>query len=421
MLHQFRWVLDENCPEGCYAYIRFKNVDINSIDHGSIYISSKIIEEPDFTAQNLLFILMHELLHIIFLHGPRMGDRNPVLWNLAGDQVINSLLKRQFQNLSQKSMPVPFKGYGTIGGCICYEEIKGVKVDVPGITIEQIYDLLKQESDKYKFTKISSANGIDTYEVENTETGEKFRVSINQNTREKTSASDRFYRLSKEIYNSSRRGNESGDLYEVFNEFFKSEIPWDDVLRDIIKKSIVPVPNGRGWKTLNKMFLPLGYTLPGVIYDEEVKIDTAIISIDTSGSIGTKELQKFADILVESMDFFKELILICHDSTITQEEKFTSDRKEELKKYISDIGFRGRGGTSHNDVFKRIEEINSSLYEGVSIVLSLTDGYSDIPESWNKYEWSRKNEIPICFIITEHGSVPNICSTNREVKHVKIN
>ena len=97
MLHKFNWVIDENCPDEALAYVKFKNKDINELDDGSIYFNGKFIAEPDFVYQNYFMILIHEFMHITFCHGIRRKDRDPMVWNLAADHVINAMIKRTFK------------------------------------------------------------------------------------------------------------------------------------------------------------------------------------------------------------------------------------------------------------------------------------------------------------------------------------
>ena len=419
MLHRFSWKIDFNCGEECLGYIRFRNIDINEIENGSIYISGWVLDREDFTAKNLLFILVHELLHIIFLHGPRTQGRDRYIWNLAADQVINSMIRRNFKNQNDI---FPYKGYGKDGGCICYDSIGNNKVDDPSLTVEQIYDIFMENRHQWKVENLGSKNGITTYRFTDQKTGESFTVDVNDSDTETKNAIERFSRGAGEIYNSFKsRGSGSGGFFEIFDEFFKTELPWDKILENIIRKSITMKPNSRGWQTLNKYFYPLGYTLPGVVYDPEERIDTGIVSIDTSGSISNEELQKFANVLVEACDYFLKVIMICHDDGITQIETFMGSEKERLKEFIMSVGFKGRGGTSHNEVFDKIQEFQNESYEGISLYLALTDGYSNIDEHWSRNQWSAKNEISTCFVLTEHSTIPEICKDKtKHVKHVII-
>src|SRR6056297_1079331 len=51
---------------------------------------------PDFTnslsQKERIFCFLHEIGHIIFMHHFRRGDRDPDIWNMAGDYAINIML-----------------------------------------------------------------------------------------------------------------------------------------------------------------------------------------------------------------------------------------------------------------------------------------------------------------------------------------
>lgn len=411
MLHKFNWVLDENCPEDALAYVKFKNRDINELDDGSIFINAKIIEDPNFVWQNYFMILIHEFMHITFMHGIRRKDRDMMIWNLAADHVVNSMIKRSFNESDVR----PFLGWESV---VLFDD---EAIKSPKITTEEVYDYLV--SDKYRFSLVSmkkNGNGSTTITVKDNKTGQEVSMDVSENTSKEF---ENFNKVAGEIFNQIKsRGDMPGNLMEVFEKFYKTEIPWTELLRDAIHKCLTPLPNSRGWRSLNKYFMPLGYTLPGYTYDYEETADSAVVSIDTSGSISSKELNEFACILVESLSYFKNIVLITHDHEIQQIEEFKKHESEKLKQFISKTGFKGRGGTSHLDVFNKIQELDNDLNEGFSMYLSLTDGYSDIDECWKSNEWSKKETIPTWFVITRNGSVPNICEKGKErIKFIKIN
>lgn len=55
-----------------------------------------ILLNPEFiekcSAPQLEFLLAHEVMHIVFAHIARRGDRDPVIYNIACDAVINETL-----------------------------------------------------------------------------------------------------------------------------------------------------------------------------------------------------------------------------------------------------------------------------------------------------------------------------------------
>lgn len=414
MLHKFNWVLDYKCPDEALAYVKFKNRDINELDDGSIFINAKVLEDPEFIWQNYFMFLIHEFMHITFMHNVRRKDRDPLVWNLAADHVINSMIKRTFKS----SDITPYKGWESV---VLFENEP--EINRPSVTTEEVYDyLIDNNVDGCRFSLVSvqgNGNGLKTFTVKDNKTGKELTFDVSEN---KSQEFENFNKVASEIFNQIKdRGDMAGNLTEVFSKFYKTNVPWTELLRDAIHKCLTPIPNSRGWRTLNKYFMPLGYTLPGITYDFEENADSAAVSIDTSGSISSKELNEFACILVESLMYFKKIILITHDHEIHQVEEFEKFDGEKLKQFISKTGFKGRGGTSHKDVFDKIQELDNDLNEGLSMYLSLTDGYSDIEEHWSNNEWSKKGIVPSWFIITKNGSIPRICEDGENPKAIKIN
>ena len=80
---------------------------------------------------------------------------------------------------------------------------------------------------------------------------------------------------------------------------------------------------------------------------------------------------------------------------------------ESFVDFVKNIGLQGRGGTSHKDVFDKIEEIMNDQFTDLSMYISLTDGYSDIEQEWKLHLWSSYNKIPTYFIITKDGKLLN--------------
>ena len=63
---------------------------------------TRVIYNPDFmdkcSDEELFGLTLHESLHIILMHMWRRGERDPKLWNVANDAIINAYIrKRQYQ------------------------------------------------------------------------------------------------------------------------------------------------------------------------------------------------------------------------------------------------------------------------------------------------------------------------------------
>ena len=104
------------------------------------------------------------------------------------------------------------------------------------------------------------------------------------------------------------------------------------------------------------------------------------------------------------MKNFKKMVLITHDHDVHQTKIFKKDNIQEFYQFAKTEGFEGRGGTSHGPVFDKIETeywADNDERDNLSMVISLTDNFSDSHEIYMGYKWI-KNEIPLMFVLTRH-------------------
>jgi hypothetical protein len=124
---------------------------------------------------------------------------------------------------------------------------------------------------------------------------------------------------------------------------------------------------------------------------------------------------KFKNIIKGSMHHFKKVVKIDHDSSITDITIFEVDNIDSI--FDQPLGFSGRGGTSHQEVYKLLEDIyteeNNKYTEKLanytpSLILFMTDFCSDIQSYHHTCEWVK--EIPYKYIVSGNMSeniVPN--------------
>src|SRR5690606_15779187 len=76
--------------------MRMKYVWTEEIPTMAVTADMVIYMNPDFTERlnvgELAFLVAHEVSHVCYLHFERIGNRNPTLWNHAGDYMINAML-----------------------------------------------------------------------------------------------------------------------------------------------------------------------------------------------------------------------------------------------------------------------------------------------------------------------------------------
>ncbi len=140
----------------------------------------------------------------------------------------------------------------------------------------------------------------------------------------------------------------------------------------------------------SKKSISIGFYMPDTT-KERIKVGVAI---DTSGSIGDKELTDFLSEIIGMARGYKgqmDMKLYCHDVDVQAEYDVQNGDIEKIKK----ISMKGGGGTSHIPVMKHINE----NLKDCKAVIFFTDGFSDIQDV--KFS---KNKFQSIFVITKDGS-----------------
>ena len=67
-------------------------LDTAATDGRDIFFNKKFLESLTSSEQNAL--MLHEVLHMALLHVQRRQSRDPYIWNIAADIVVNDLIER---------------------------------------------------------------------------------------------------------------------------------------------------------------------------------------------------------------------------------------------------------------------------------------------------------------------------------------
>lgn len=140
-------------------YVKDEEVKTAATDGDNIYYSEEFLSKlkPD----EQVFVLAHETCHIVFKHVDRRTSKEPVMWNIACDAVINAFLESD-------GLPV-LKDAVKIEGTINYDA-------------EELYEKLRRRKEENEKSK--SPNGNSNSQQENGNQG-KSNGSGNQNPQNK--------------------------------------------------------------------------------------------------------------------------------------------------------------------------------------------------------------------------------------------
>ena len=327
----------------------------------------------------IVFGIGHEVLHCVYDHfdAIRRGDRDPRLWNIANDYVINADL------IDAK-----------IG-----EEIKLVKIcfdwKYRGMISEEVYDdLFKQAEEEGRVLDMASFDiHLDRDDGDddgaqgeggeaNSEGGDKDGPA-KYTAEEKEQIKQEFQSATMQAAKAAGAGNLPGGVKRILDHLLNPQLDWRQLIamqiQSVIRSDYTMMNPSR--KGLNE-----GFYLPGM--DRETTIDVAI-SMDVSGSIYDEMLRDFLSEVKGIMDQYTDfrIHLFCFDTDVHNPQTYTPHNMEEFLEY--DI--QGGGGTEFDCVFDYMKE------EGIvpKKHIMFTDGYP-----WGS--WGDENYCDTLFIV--HGS-----------------
>jgi predicted metal-dependent peptidase len=296
------------------------------------------------------FVVAHEILHCVYDHFSRRENRNPKLYNIAADYIVNNLLVQDRIGTKPKVVDCfqDFKYKGWSSEAVYDDLMKDAKT----IDIDQLGELLDEHFDW------DSEDG----EGEGNKDGKgKGRPSYSKE--ELRAIRDEIKEAMIQAAQQAGAGNTPGDIQRMIKELTEPKMNWRELLRQQIQSTIrsdytFSRPNRKGWH--------MNAVLPGMNFADTIDI---AISLDMSGSIGNAQARDFLGEVKGIMDEYKDykIKLWCFDTKVYNEQDFTADGGESLLDYQ----IMGGGGTDFDANWKYMKE------QGISPkkFLMFTDGY----------------------------------------------
>ena len=297
------------------------------------------------------FLVGHEVLHVVYEHMDRRGNRDPQMWNIADDYAVNADLKRH--NVGQFITSVP---------CL-YEK----KYD--GKPAEEIYDDLMQNVQKINLDDLidqmlddhMDSDGDSAGDGEGPESEGKGRPKMTDEERE------RARQEMKQAIISAAQSAEAGQLPAGVERLIKQHtdpvMPWRELIQTNLTSSIRTDytwmrPSRRGWH--------MDAIMPGMTPGEEIDV---VVSLDMSGSISNKQAQAFLGEIGGMMDSFDgyKVHVFCFDTDTYNPQDFHSDNMDSIDEYEP----QGGGGTDFDCIFSYLKE---NAIDPKRLIV-FTDGY----------------------------------------------
>jgi predicted metal-dependent peptidase len=349
-----------------------------AVDGRNLYYNTQF-----FNAMNnkeIEFVIAHEILHMVYDHLERRGDRNPLLYNIAADYKVNNLLVKD--RIGEKPKIVD-----------CYQDFK-----YDDYTSEEIYDELFEQAEKNGQELIEQLGEMLDEHLDSSgesdgssDNGEEKDVNGNGVSKSRPKYSkDEIKKIKDEIKENvlssaqaAGAGNVPAGVARMIKDLTEPKMNWREILQTQIQSIIksdftMSRPSRKGWHT--------GAVLPGMQFDETIDI---CIGIDMSGSIGCTQAKDFLGEVKGIMDQYKDynIKIWCFDTNVYNEADFSSDGDEDLTEYE----ILGGGGTDFmaNWTYMKENDIQPKKF------VMFTDGYA-----WDS--WGDPDYCDTVFLIHSH-------------------
>ncbi len=334
----------------------------------------------------LRFLVLHEVYHKLFKHlhiWRHLYDEDPDLANRANDYVINIKIVDDNDD-----------GFATMTGVLengCLDE------KYRGMDSAQVYNLLRKQQRQNPPGEGNTGGGGGGGSSK-LQDQQPFDQHDWDGAQELTADEKR--ELARDLDEAIRQGalvagkmGSGGD--RDLEELLQPQVNWREALREFIQDTCA----GKDYSTYrkpNRRYLSAGIYMPSGVTEQ---VGELILAIDTSGSIGNRELSAFLSEVKSICDTVHPdgIRLLYWDTQICRDEKYDSQDLDELVKSTKP---KGGGGTDVTCVTDYIREHNINA----QACIVLTDGY--LYGGWG--QWT----MPVLWTILDNDSAkPDVGKT----------
>ena len=280
------------------------------------------------SVEEVVFVLAHEIGHVIGQHATRRGARQPKKWNIAGDAWINDMLKAA-------DIGTPIKG------CV---QMDGSKDE----TVDEIYN---------KFPDNPTGDGPGG-------TGDDIIERGSPLTPEEATRIDAETRV--EIAQAAQAAKAQGKmppaLAKIIADLIDPGTPWHEILERYMTSY---VRGDYSWSRPNRRFADIAY-LPST--GKVAEMGEVVIQVDVSGSISKTELAYYNGHMARIIEQCnpERVHVLYVDTGVCKHEVFEQGEEVALEFYSG-------GGTDMEAGFEFLAK------EGIEpeVFVCLTDGYTN--------------------------------------------
>ena len=390
-----------------YLALSLKPVARDTLDFGTMATDGyNLYFDPngamnDWSDEELIGVITHEVAHCAFGHMWRRENRIPILWNMATDFAVNWILNKENLTLPQDCLLDNNGDFANKSAEYIYKKLleqqEEHQKNCPMCQGEQKHEYQEGDESDSGCSPHAGKRTLDDSNVWNEASSNKKGNNKekddqdgqgNNNNREMDAEEREKYwkdKVRSAAITAKMEGKLPGYMEQFIDEFLAPKLSWRELLRDMITTSHV---NDYKIMPPNRKFLYMPIYLPSM---KSNHLDLAIC-MDTSGSISDKVAKQFLSEIKSITDSFES-----YSIHYMQCDYDISFYQELLKENEDDwpMNIVGRGGTSFIPPFNYMED---ELNIEPPLFIYLTDLMGQFP--------SVQPNFPVLWISTEDRIEP---------------
>jgi predicted metal-dependent peptidase len=306
-------------------------------DGRNFYYNSRFVDM--LKPKEIEFLFGHEVLHCVYDHFGRRGDRDPQLFNIANDYCVNADLKKH--RVGEFITTVP-----------CLYDAK-----YEGMSSEEIYDLLYENAEKINIDQL--VDKLLDEHLDGDKDGEgsdgdgegdkdsKGRPKLSPEERQKIRDEIKEAVLAAAAA-SDGAGNLPAGVKRIIQDMTAPKMNWRELIRMQLESTI---KSDYTWLRSSRRGWHMDAVMPGMKLDPMIDI---AISIDASGSMGEAILKDVLGEVAGIMEQFPNyrIHVVSFDTEVYNPQQFDSDNLDDITEYE----IVGGGGTDFDCVFRYFKE-----------------------------------------------------------------
>jgi predicted metal-dependent peptidase len=334
-----------------------------AVDGRNLFFNTQFFNAMD--NKEIEFVIAHEIFHMVYDHLGRRHDRNPMLYNIAADYIVNNELLDQGIGAKPKIVD-------------CFQDFK-----YRGWSSEQVYDELFDQAKKNGEEFLQELGEMLDEHLDLEGDGDqegKGKGRPKYTKEELDQIKDEIKEAMINAAQTAGAGNVPAGVQRIIKDLTESKMNWRELLRQQIQSTIksdytFSRPSRKGWHT--------GAILPGMNFQDTIDI---CVSIDMSGSIGNAQAADFLGEIKGIMEEYQDykIKVWCFDTSVYNEDDFIADDGRDISEYE----IAGGGGTDFmaNWKYMKDRDIQPKKF------IMFTDGYA-----WDS--WGDPDYCDTVFII----------------------